>query len=59
MKEYIATRFNNFILDKVSETKDSYEFFLSNTIYTATCTNCGVESKYIHQEFKRWTWHVF
>jgi transposase len=53
MKEYIATRFNNFILDSVNETEDSYEFFIINTTYTATCTCCGVESKYIHQEFEK------
>lgn len=51
MKEYIATRFNNFILDKVIETKDSYEFFISNIISSATCTRCGVESTFIHQQF--------
>ena len=53
MKKYIATRFNNFILERVEETKDSYNFFLSCLTYTATCSNCGVESIYVHQEFSR------
>jgi hypothetical protein len=53
MNEYIATRFNDFTIDKVIETKDAYEFFLSNPLYTATCTSCGVESANVHQEFER------
>jgi histone H3/H4 len=53
MQEYIASRFNNFMLDRVNETADTYEFILTNSVSTATCTNCGVESVYVHQEFQR------
>lgn len=53
MNEYIASRFNDFTIDKVIESKDAYEFYISNPNFTATCTSCGVESKFIHQEFER------
>lgn len=53
MREYIATRFNGFQLDKVDENETQIIFNISNTVHTAICTNCGLESKYIHQDFLR------
>lgn len=51
MYSYIASRFNNFNLDKIEEANDHITFHMSNTLFTATCTKCGTESNNIHQEF--------
>ncbi|MDD3999900.1 MAG: transposase [Bacilli bacterium] len=53
MYSYIASRFNNFNLDKVEETKDQITFYMSSNVFTATCTKCGTESTNIHQEFTK------
>lgn len=53
MEEYIATRFSGFSLISYEELDDTIIFTMSNDHYTATCPCCGVESKYIHQEFKK------
>lgn len=53
MYGYIASRFRNFNLYKVEETKDKITFYMSSTVFTATCTKCGTESTNIHQEFSK------
>lgn len=53
MEEYIATRFSGFSLISYEELESTIVFTISNDHYTATCPCCGVESKYIHQEFKK------